>query len=446
MRPRPGHRPVAAGIEPGPWIAHTSGGTPLAALAPHARRFSLHPLQTFTHDRGPEQLDGAWAAVAGETDEAIATGTWLADTLGLRPFVLDDSRRALYHAGAAIASNYLVTLRRAAGELFDASGVPGEALEPLMRRVIENGFQLTGPIERGDWERSSGIAPRSPRPHRTCCPPTTRSPRSPRGTPSRRGRRRDRHPFGRRTRAALSGRRDGRIGLVPTMGALHDGHRALLQEARTTCETVVMSLFVNPAQFGDAADLNGYPRDEARDLETARDAGVDVVFAPPAAELYPPGYQTWVEVTELGAVLEGEHRPGHFRAVATVCLKLFTIVRPDVVFFGQKDAQQVEVLRRMISDLHLELALEVVPTVRDADGLALSSRNARLSAEERARALALPRALATHDPETARSILDAAGLEVEYVALAPFDPPTLAAAVRVGTTRLIDNLPLEEES
>ena len=143
---------VADAIEPGPWVAHTSGGTPLAALRLHTRRLSLHPLQTFTHDRGPEQLDGAWAAVAGETDEAIATGTWLADTLGLRPFVLDDSRRALYHAGAAIASNYLVTLRRAAGELFDASGVPAEALEPLMRRVIENGFQLTGPIERGDWE------------------------------------------------------------------------------------------------------------------------------------------------------------------------------------------------------------------------------------------------------------------------------------------------------
>jgi predicted short-subunit dehydrogenase-like oxidoreductase (DUF2520 family) len=143
---------VAAGIEPGPWVAHTSGGTPLAALAPHERRFGLHPLQTFTHDRGPEQLDGAWAAVTGETVDAVAVGTWLADALGLKPFVLDDARRALYHAGAAIASNYLVTLHRAAGELFDASGVPVDALEPLMRRVIENGFQLTGPIERGDWE------------------------------------------------------------------------------------------------------------------------------------------------------------------------------------------------------------------------------------------------------------------------------------------------------
>ena len=248
------------------------------------------------------------------------------------------------------------------------------------------------------------------------------------------------------TRAALAGRRGGRIGLVPTMGALHDGHRALLEEARTTCETVVMSLFVNPAQFGDPADLNGYPRDEEHDLELARDAGVDIVFAPPTNELYPPGYQTWVDVTDLGAILEGEHRAGHFRAVATVCLKLFTIVRPDVAFFGQKDAQQVEVLRRMITDLHLELSLDVVPTVRDADGLALSSRNVRLSAEERARALALPRALATRDPETAHAILDAAGLEVDYVALAPFNPPTNAAAVPGGPTPQIDNHPQEEET
>jgi predicted short-subunit dehydrogenase-like oxidoreductase (DUF2520 family) len=143
---------VAAGIEAGPWVAHVSGGTPLSALAPHERRFSLHPLQTFTLDRGPEQLDGAWAAVTGETDEALATAKWLATTLGLQPFVLADERRTLYHAGAAIASNYLVTLRVAAGALFEASAVPPEALEPLMRRVIDNGFQLTGPIERGDWE------------------------------------------------------------------------------------------------------------------------------------------------------------------------------------------------------------------------------------------------------------------------------------------------------
>jgi pantoate--beta-alanine ligase len=246
-------------------------------------------------------------------------------------------------------------------------------------------------------------------------------------------------------RAALADRRDGRVGLVPTMGAIHAGHLALLAAARERCETVVMSLFVNPAQFGEAADLNGYPRDEEHDFAAAREAGVDVVFAPSAAEMYPPGYQTWVEVTELGGMLEGEHRAGHFRGVATVCLKLFNAVRPDLAFYGQKDAQQVAVLRRMVADLNLELELVVVPTVRDADGLALSSRNVRLSPAERSRALALPRALATGDPQTARAILEAAGLHVDYVAVAPFDPPTLAAAIRVGSTRLIDNVPLQKE-
>jgi predicted short-subunit dehydrogenase-like oxidoreductase (DUF2520 family) len=143
---------VARGIEAGPWIAHVSGATPLAALDPHTRRFSVHPLQTFTRARGPEQLDGAWAAVTAETEEARAVGTWLAVTLGLRPFALDDAARPLYHAGAAIASNYLVTLHQVASDLFRAAGAPPKALVPLMRRTIENDFELTGPIERGDWE------------------------------------------------------------------------------------------------------------------------------------------------------------------------------------------------------------------------------------------------------------------------------------------------------
>ena len=143
---------AAAYVAPGPWVAHVSGATPLTALAPHARRFSLHPLQTFTLRRGPEQLDGAWAAVTGESDEARTVANWLAEALGLRPFPLLDENRAAYHAGASIASNYLVTLRRAAGSLLEAAGAPPEALDPLMRRTIENGFELTGPIQRGDWE------------------------------------------------------------------------------------------------------------------------------------------------------------------------------------------------------------------------------------------------------------------------------------------------------
>jgi len=142
---------VAARLEPGPWIAHVSGATPLAALDPHSRRFSMHPLQTFTRARGPEQLDGAWAAVTAESDEGREAGLWLARTLGLEPFALDDDARPLYHAGAAIASNYLVTLNAVAAELFRAAGAPPEALVPLMRRTIDNGFELTGPIERGDW-------------------------------------------------------------------------------------------------------------------------------------------------------------------------------------------------------------------------------------------------------------------------------------------------------
>lgn len=143
---------VAQAIEPGPWMAHTSGATPLAALTPHERRFGLHPLQTFTRARGPEQLDGAYAAVTAESDEARAVGFWLARELGLEPFALDDSQRALYHAGAVVASNFLVTLHRAAADLAESAGAPPEALIPLMRRVIENDFELTGPIERGDWE------------------------------------------------------------------------------------------------------------------------------------------------------------------------------------------------------------------------------------------------------------------------------------------------------
>jgi pantoate--beta-alanine ligase len=246
----------------------------------------------------------------------------------------------------------------------------------------------------------------------------------------------------REVRAALEPlRAESRIALVPTMGAFHEGHLALFRAARAENDVVVASLFVNPAQFGEAADLSRYPRDEKRDAGLAADEGVDFLFAPAVEEMYPERFQTWIDVTELGSVLEGEFRPGHFRAVATVCCKLFNIVRPDVAYFGQKDAQQVEVVRRMVRDLDLELELRVVPTVRDADGLALSSRNVLLSPHDRERAAVLPRALATRDPAEARRLLD--GFDVDYVEVAPFDPPVLAAAVRIGGTRLIDNVVLK---
>jgi pantoate--beta-alanine ligase len=249
------------------------------------------------------------------------------------------------------------------------------------------------------------------------------------------------------TRRTLEPSRKGSIGLVPTMGSLHEGHLALLRAARAENETVVMSLFVNPAQFGDASDLARYPRDEERDLELAREAGVDLVFAPSDDEMYPPGFQTWVDVTELGGILEGRFRPGHFRGVATVVLKLLNVVQPTRVYFGQKDAQQVAVIRQLVADLAVEVELRIVPTVRDDDGLALSSRNARLTAEERTAALALPRALATRDRDTALAELASSnGLEVDYVEVADFDPPVLAGAVRVGSTRLIDNVPLEGDT
>lgn len=237
------------------------------------------------------------------------------------------------------------------------------------------------------------------------------------------------------------------VGLVPTMGALHAGHVALLAAARRECDLVVATVFVNPAQFGDQTDLAAYPRDERRDEALAADCGVDIFLAPPVEEVYPAGYTTWVSVDGPADGLEGEFRPGHFRGVATVCLKLFTAVSPDVAFFGQKDAQQVAVITRLVRDLTLDIAIRVIPTVRDVDGLALSSRNVRLSPEERARALAIPRALAAgraafeegRDPvAAARAALD--GLDLDYVEVRDFDGrQTLVVAARLGSIRLIDN-------
>jgi pantoate--beta-alanine ligase len=266
-------------------------------------------------------------------------------------------------------------------------------------------------------------------------------------------------------RAAVSqARRAGAsIGLVPTMGAFHEGHLSLMRRARERCDRVVVSLFVNPAQFNEQADLDRYPRDERRDAALAAAAGVDFLFAPPAEEIYPAGFATTVSVAGVTEALEGAVRGrGHFDGVATVVLKLFNIVSPDVAYFGQKDAQQVAVIRQFVRDLNMPVRVEACPTAREADGLAMSSRNVRLSGSERERAIALHRALVAANESVAAGERDAAaikssaiavltssGVEPEYFELV--SPDTLApvrrvegevlalVAARVGATRLIDN-------
>jgi pantoate--beta-alanine ligase len=261
-------------------------------------------------------------------------------------------------------------------------------------------------------------------------------------------------------------RRAGRsIGLVPTMGSFHEGHLSLLRRARQESDVVVVSLFVNPTQFGPAEDLDTYPRDEARDRRLAEAEGVDVLFAPPVEEVYPDGFDTTVTVGGLTSVLDGDptrRGPGHFAGVATVVTKLLNMVGPDVAYFGQKDAQQALMIRKLARDLDIPVHIEVCPIVRDPDGLALSSRNAYLSADERERALALSRALRAAEDviaggtleaaavlAAARRKLDEAGVEPEYLELRSAadlsevervnGSTLLAVAARVGRARLIDN-------
>jgi pantoate--beta-alanine ligase len=271
-------------------------------------------------------------------------------------------------------------------------------------------------------------------------------------------------------RAALSEARNAgsSIGFVPTMGFLHDGHLSLLRAARAECDIVVMSLFVNPTQFGPGEDLERYPRDEKRDLELAAEAGADVVYVPAAEEVYPQGFSTHVEVEGLTEVLCGDPaRRGseHFRGVTTVVAKLFNTVGPDVAYFGQKDAQQAAVIRRMVRDLDFPVRIATLPTVREEDGLAMSSRNAYLGPEDRERAAALSRALNAAEQEArehslaagleaARGELAAAGIEPEYLEARDAEelqpvaelngrPVLVALAARVGDARLIDNVLIE---
>jgi pantoate--beta-alanine ligase len=261
-------------------------------------------------------------------------------------------------------------------------------------------------------------------------------------------------------------RRDGKsIGFVPTMGWLHEGHVTLIQESVARCDATVVSIFVNPTQFGPREDFTAYPRDLARDLAMCEAAGVDIVFAPEAGEVYPKGFQTNVEPGPLADVLCGPYRPGHFRGVATVVAKLFNMVQPDFAFFGQKDYQQAAIIRRMVIDLNIPMEVVAMPTVREPDGLAMSSRNARLEPDARGRAACLSRGLfaakAAYDAgeRKAERLVSVARAQmgeadsIQYLELADADtlqpvapvvdrPAVLAVAAFVGTVRLIDNVVL----
>ncbi|MBA2240948.1 MAG: pantoate--beta-alanine ligase [Solirubrobacterales bacterium] len=490
------------------FAGHLSGAGGLELLAPlHARGtelFSLHPLQTLPDAEA--SLAGAWCAVTGSSRASIEFAREICERLGMRPFEVPDEARAAYHAAASIASNLMIALEESAVELLERAGVAQgrEALVPLVLRSAANWADLgpgalTGPIVRGDEttvamhraaiattapelsgayealaERARGVA------RSTATPPGSieagqagidrLAASVPAPDPGR--------PLLVRSKAeldaALSPARAAgdSIGLVPTMGFLHEGHRSLLRAARDRSDVVVMSLFVNPAQFRPGEDLASYPRDEAGDLAAAAADGVDIVYAPRLDEVYPEGFATAVKVRGgLTDVLCGDparRGPAHFDGVTTVVAKLLSSVRPMLAFFGQKDAQQAIVVRRMARDLDLPVEIVAMPTVREPDGLAMSSRNAYLTSDERRRAPALYAALSTardvaltsgdlgRGLTAARRLLAEAGVQPEYLEARDAEdlsavselgskPVLVALASRLGSARLIDNIVIESE-
>ena len=349
-----------------------------------------------------------------------------------------DADRAAYHGAASIASNFLVTLEAAAERLGATAGISRAQLAPLVRATVENwagsarSEALTGPVARGDeatvLRQRAAVAERTPdllgalRRARRRHPRPGRRRRRPPGSASASPMATVRTTTG--LRAALAGpRRAGAvIGLVPTMGALHDGHLSLVRRARDTCDVVVVSLFVNPAQFGPSEDLAAYPRDEARDARLAAEAGADLLFAPPAGEVYPPGFATTVSVSGLTGRLEGASRgAAHFDGVTTVVAKLLGMVQPDVAFFGHKDAQQAAVVRRMVRDLDLPVRIEALPTVREPDGLRDVEPQRLPRSRRSGRAVALRRGLDAAEAAVAAGERSAAAVEAAVAAaMAPF--------------------------
>ncbi|WP_020574723.1 pantoate--beta-alanine ligase [Actinopolymorpha alba] len=483
-------REIAQAIDVTTYVGHVSGASGLDVLRPAMERgaptFSLHPLQTIPEPT--TTLLGVPAAVAGSTPAATRIATTLAERLGLRPFEVPDDQRAAYHAAAVLASNFLIALEETAADLLTRAGVEDAraVLTPLVLRTAANWSDtgraaLTGPIARGDETTVArhraalrAMAPEFEPLYDALAERTRALATLNRSQPHVEGGTQVSTPRIVRTReelrAALApARGEGRtIGLVPTMGFLHEGHLSLIQAARERCDVVVMSLFVNPTQFGPREDLAAYPRDEASDVTLAGEAGADLVYAPDTGHVYPPDFATVVEVGGgLTDVLCGDparRGSAHFRGVTTVVAKLLNAVGPDVAFFGQKDAQQAIIVRRMARDLEFPVEIVVLPTVREPDGLAMSSRNVYLQPDERVRARGLNRALAavsdaarSGETSTARAlalgekVLADAGIVPEY--LEARDAETLAeverfddrrvlvaVAARIGSARLIDNV------
>ncbi len=484
-------------IPVGAIVGHCSASAPLVTLAPH-ERFSAHPLMTFTATSSPAAFHGVGCAIDGNTPRSQEVARALARALGMHPIEVPPERRALYHAAASMASNFLVTLEHAAERLARASGLDRVMLAPLVRASVENwiatGFEgaITGPIARGDrmvaGAQRDAVAAAAPEllPLWDALADATRAAAGqPRYASDERANRllaeiaesmgitRPARVVttiaGVRAAVAHARGEDRDIAFAPTMGALHEGHLSLIRRAHREGTFVVVSVFVNPTQFNDARDLEAYPRDLDGDVARASAAGADLVFAPDPDEVYPDGFATSVEVDGITAPLEGEARgTAHFRGVATVVSKLFNIVRPDVAYFGQKDAQQALVIRRMARDLDFPLEVVVCPTVRERDGLAMSSRNVRLSPAAREQATALYQCLEAMRSSVANGESDVARLlatghrvltdrgivpaDVEYLAvvdsdtLSPLDHLTtaretlIAIAARVGGVRLIDNI------
>ncbi|HEX2274192.1 MAG TPA: pantoate--beta-alanine ligase [Acidimicrobiales bacterium] len=465
---------VAAAVRPVPTtvVAHLAGALGLDVLEPHRRRAAIHPLVPLPDPvTGAARLaSGAWFAVAGD---GLAGA--VVEALGGRAVTVPDPHRVLHHAAAVIAANHLVALMGQVDRIAAVTGVPTEAYLGLSRAALADveavgpAAALTGPVARGDAatvRRHLAALDPSERPAYAALAAAAGRLVTEHGERGRRFLPLARLERGSDLRAVLDHARAVglTVGLVPTMGALHEGHVSLIRRSAAECDVTAVSVFVNPLQFGPGEDLATYPRDLDGDLRLAAGAGADVVFAPTVAEMYPEPTTTTVAVDGPVDLLEGASRPGHFAGVATVVTKLFNLAGPCRAYFGEKDWQQLVVVRRLVGDLNFPVDVVGCPTVREPDGLACSSRNVRLSAEERRAATVLHRALADaaalveageRDPDVVRRRLaevvatePLARLDYAEVAraadLVPVDPLEgelrLLVAARVGATRLIDNL------